>query len=242
MADSVSILRHTAKEGPGLIEAWANTRTIEVNLVKLDEGEKLPKAKDLKMLVSLGGPMSVNDGKEVEWMEPELKLIKNCLKEGVPVLGVCLGAQMVAAALGAKVYKADRPEIGYFQVLKEFRARGELASVLPSQMTVLHWHGETFDLPEGAEHIYRSEGCKHQAFIVDGPGGAPAVGLQFHMECKTSDLVKLAEGDPPENYEGAYVQSQLEMHREAASHNVQPQLYEVLDFLWKRRPKADEED
>jgi GMP synthase-like glutamine amidotransferase len=128
-------------------------------------------------LIFMGGPMSAND--DLPYLRAELALIEQAAQAGVPILGVCLGSQLIAKALGARVYRNRVKEIGWYPVSWTPAAASDpLFAGLAAPETVFHWHGETFDLPPGAEWLARSEACAHQAFRV----GANVYGLQFHLE------------------------------------------------------------
>ena len=125
----------------------------------------------------MGGPMSVNDN--LPFLEAELRLIERAVAAGKPVLGVCLGAQLIARALGARVYRNEAKEIGWFPVYWTGECAGDgLFGGLSEPETVFHWHGETFDLPEGARGLARSDVCRNQAFRF----GRNVYGIQFHLE------------------------------------------------------------
>ncbi len=127
-------------------------------------------------LIFLGGPMSVND--DVEYLRRETEIISRAIEVGPPVLGICLGAQLIAKAAGASVYRNKMKEIGWFDVhLTETGQADPLFTGVERCATVFHWHGETFDLPEGASWLAYSERCRHQAFRL-----GQACGLQFHLE------------------------------------------------------------
>jgi len=128
-------------------------------------------------LIFMGGPMSAND--DLAYLRHEIACIRQAVDRGQPVLGVCLGSQLLAKALGARVYKNSAKEIGWFDVeLTDSGRRDPVLSGLDSPETVFHWHGETFDLPDGADWLAYSEQCRHQAFRV----GSITYGLQFHLE------------------------------------------------------------
>ena len=169
----VFALRHVPFEDLGLIRAPLEERGISIeypDLYRLDVAQAAG-------LIFMGGPMSAND--DLPYLRQELQLISQAVELQRPVLGVCLGAQLIAKALGAKVYRNAVKEIGWFDIhFTEAAAHDPLfAGVGPSE-TVFHWHGETFDLPAGAEWLACSEACRNQAFRA----AAGVYGLQFHLE------------------------------------------------------------
>ncbi|MCC6365286.1 MAG: type 1 glutamine amidotransferase [Bryobacterales bacterium] len=162
--------------------------------MRLDLGENLPDARDLDLLVVMGGPMSVHDEDAYPWLVSEKKLIARCLASGKFTLGVCLGSQLLAQVLGARVYRNRLKEIGWFPVEQcAPEDPPHLFRALPHQFTPFHWHGETYDLPAGTVHLAKSEGCLVQAFEH-----AHGLGLQFHLEVTAegvADLVRECSGD-----------------------------------------------
>ncbi len=171
---NITILQHTSFEGPGNIAAWAEARGHRTRIHHPWRGDPMPTPDDFDLLVVLGGGMSVHDGAEHPWLPRERELILAALANGKRVLGICLGAQQIAHALGAEVYPNDQREVGFWPI----RRVGD-ALPLPEEMTVLHWHGDTFDLPEGATLLAESAGCRHQAYLA---AGGRALGLQCHLE------------------------------------------------------------
>ncbi len=171
------VLRHVPYEGPGLIEDMLEGRGLPYRIIDVfEEGVPLGAA-GFTGVVSMGGPMSVNDG--IEEIEKEKVLLLEAMGRDIPVLGVCLGAQVIASALGARVYAGDHPEVGWGQVtLTESGLADPLMAGVDHVLPVLHWHGETFDLPEGAVNLAYSEKFENQAFRV----GSKTYGLQFHLE------------------------------------------------------------
>jgi len=171
------VLRHVPYEGPGLIEDILEGRGLPYRIIDVfEEGVPLGVA-GFTGVVSMGGPMSVNDG--IEEIEREKVLLLEAMGRDIPVLGVCLGAQVIASALGARVYAGDHPEVGWGQVtLTESGLADPLMAGVDHVLPVLHWHGETFDLPEGAVNLAYSEKFENQAFRV----GSKTYGLQFHLE------------------------------------------------------------
>lgn len=147
----------------------------------LDMGQPVPRA-GFDPLIVLGGPMSANDPD----MAPELALIERALEDGIPILGICLGSQLIAKALGARVYRNAELEIGWFPIHPTPAAAGDpVFRQIPGDPTVFHWHGETFDLPRGAEWLAWSDKCRHQAYRY----GSKVYGLQFHPEVDAEMIV-----------------------------------------------------
>jgi GMP synthase-like glutamine amidotransferase len=174
----VLVLQHIACEPPGVFEDVLVERGHELVRVELDEGEPLP-AGQWDAIVAMGGPMSVNDEDEHPWLVAEKALIGEHVRAGRPYWGSCLGAQLLAASLGARVYAGPAPEVGVLPV--ELTGGGEGDPVmgdLPSAIDTLQWHGDTFDLPDGAVLLATSPAYAHQAFRV----GDVAYGVQFHVE------------------------------------------------------------
>lgn len=174
-----TVIQHVAAEGPGLIAAVAPVHDVSLDVRRLDLGERLPSARDLDGVVVLGGPMGVYQDQAHPHLADEQRLLAEACARGLPVLGVCLGAQLVAAALGARVYPGAAPEIGVGEV--RLTPEGKRDPVLgPSgpAFQAFHWHGDTFDLPPDATHLATSAAYPHQAFRV----GTRTYALQFHVE------------------------------------------------------------
>ena len=174
----VLVLQHISCEPPGVFEDVLAERAHELVRVELDEGEPLP-AGTWDAIVAMGGPMSVNDEGEHPWLAGEKAAIASHVRAGRPFWGSCLGAQLLASALGARVYAGPAPEVGVLAV--ELTAAGlddPVLGVLPAAIDTLQWHGDTFDLPEGAVLLASSPAYPHQAFRV----GRAAYAVQFHVE------------------------------------------------------------
>ena len=182
----VLIVRHAPSEGPGTFAAWLDARGVPPELLAIDEGRALPARPDgHAALVFMGGPMSAND--PLPWVADALALIRRAHGAGIPVLGHCLGAQLLAKALGGQVARNPVPEIGWLPV-EAAPTREAAAAVaegwLPAAFEAFHWHGETFSLPEEAAWLLRSAACSHQAFAI-----GRSLGLQFHIEM-TAPMVR----------------------------------------------------
>jgi GMP synthase-like glutamine amidotransferase len=173
----VLAFRHVPFENLGLIAPVLARRHIDVDYADLYEaGTAVPDVAGYDALIFLGGPMSVNDG--LPYLESEMELIRQAVARRQPILGICLGAQLVARALGAAVGRNPTKEIGWYPLrFTEAAQTDPLFQGLPTE-TVFHWHGETFDLPPGAELLASSDLCRHQAFRV----GEFVYALQFHLE------------------------------------------------------------
>jgi len=173
-------IQHVPYEGPGLIAQSALRRGIELRLCHPYRGEPLPSSEEIDGLVVMGGPMGVSDTAEHPHLEREAELIAATVRAGRPVLGVCLGAQLIAHALGASVYRGELAEIGFGTVsLTEAGCEDPvLGSLDADTLPVVHWHQDTFDLPADASLLARSKLYPHQAFRA----GERAYGLQFHIE------------------------------------------------------------
>src|SRR6185312_3780650 len=183
----IECLQHVPFEGPGNIQAWAAERGHDFHIVRLYAEERLPELDAFDLLVVMGGPMSVHDEAEYEWLRPEKALVAECLKQKKFVLGVCLGSQLLAEVLGTMVYRNRVKEIGWFPIQLQPEKLGLFCNFAPSAtLTVLHWHGETYNLPPGCIHLAKSEGCAVQAF--EHPH---ALGLQFHLEATANGLFEL---------------------------------------------------
>ncbi len=180
MKKSVIVLQHAAPEGPGLIAEALAAKEVETSIVRLDHGRPLPeRLGDAAGLVVMGGPMGVGDEAKFPFLAAEKRLIREAVEAGRPVLGVCLGAQLLASALGAAVRPAGRKEIGWHEVRLRGRAQDDaLFHGLEPAFTPLSWHGDVFELPAGAEPLARSALTELQAFRH----GGRAWGLLFHLE------------------------------------------------------------
>src|SRR5574337_536449 len=204
----IHIIQHVAFEGPGAISEWARERGHSISVTEQFRRGKLPSVDDFDFLIIMGGPMSANDGAQFDWLAGEKQLIAESLREEKAILGVCLGAQVLAQALGARVYRNLEKEIGWFPVRLTLEAeRSRLFSGLPAKMTVLQWHGETFDLPQGAVLLAENKLCRNQAFEIDGR----VLGLQFHLEVQPQGLERLIENSAADLARGPSVQAATEM-------------------------------
>jgi GMP synthase-like glutamine amidotransferase len=198
----MAVLQHVPFEGHAAIGDWASAHGVSVAVTHLYKGEPLPALSDFDMLTVMGGPMSVNDEAEYAWLAPEIALVREAIGADKFVLGICLGAQMIAKALGAKVYKAKNKEIGWFPVSRTETAH-PLFDGLPVAFTAYHWHGETFDLPQGAVRLAGTASTPNQAMAI----GNRVLGLQFHIEATPASALTLLQNAAEEIGSGPYEQT-----------------------------------
>ena len=177
---AVLVIQNTSMEGPGYLGELLNNDGFAIHSVNAKH-EKLPD-KNYSFVVILGAPESANDN--LPYLQAEQKLIKKTVDDGIPVLGVCLGSQLIAKTFGSKVYSGPKKEIGFYHDLR-IDNNSKLFSGFTNPFTVFHWHGDTFDLPEQAVRLVHSENYPNQAFQINS-----AVGLQFHLEVN-AEMVNL---------------------------------------------------
>lgn len=225
-------LQHVAFEGPAAIKAWAADRGYSLTRHRVFEGDTLPNPGDVDGLVVMGGPMGVNDGDTLPWLKSELDYIRGFIDSGKALLGICLGAQLIAHALGAKVSPNPYKEIGWFPLRTTVinKALGDshpLTQIIPNNMPVFHWHGDTFAIPAGAELLASSEACNNQGFIYRDR----VLALQFHLEATHAWAQRLIEHCSDELDGSRYVQSGEQMlaepQRFVESNRVMAQLLDT---------------
>jgi GMP synthase-like glutamine amidotransferase len=193
----------------------------------------LPTVNDVDLLIVMGGPMSVNDESIHPWLKDEKRFIKEAIARGKPVLGVCLGAQLIASAMGTRVYPNAEKEIGWFPIHRVHTPRARDAFQFPKESVVFHWHGETFDLPPGAIRLARSEACENQAFQL----GRNAIGLQFHLETTREGAKDLVAKCRHELVPAKFVQSEETILSAPAERYtaITTLMSDVLSFLVRAR-------
>ncbi len=203
----IACLRHVSFEGPGIIADWSNGRGCSMKVVQPYLGESLPRSEDLDAMLVMGGPMSAGDTKEYPWLRDEKALISNMLEAGKPTMGICLGAQLIADVLGARVYRNSYQEVGWYAVELTPQAEHDpIFAGFPDRMVTFHWHNDVFDLPAGSVHLASSGPTPIQAFRYGN-----SLGLQFHMEMTPGGLLDICERLSPSLRSGPYVQSREQL-------------------------------
>jgi GMP synthase-like glutamine amidotransferase len=180
---NVLIFRHTAGEGPGYFATFLEAHSVPYSLIKIDEGEPVPaSAEGAAGLCFMGGPMSVND--DLPWIPPVLNLIRDAVARNIPVIGHCLGGQLMSKALGGTIGRNPVKEIGWGQVRTVDAVAKEWLGET-TEFEAFHWHGETFSIPDKATRLLESAHCRNQAFVL-----GPHLGMQCHVEM-TEAMIRL---------------------------------------------------
>lgn len=204
----IHYLQHVPFEGLASIETWAKFNGHILSSTQLYQEEPLPKVEAFDFLVILGGPMNIYEENKYPWLLREKKFIRQAIQNDKIVLGICLGAQLIADVLWAKVSANTEPEIGWFpiELMPEAQAF-PIFSDFPNPLTVFHWHGDTFEIPQGATCIAKSDGCHSQAFMYN----QKVIGLQFHLESTKASVQRLIENGADQLVEGRYIQKSKEI-------------------------------
>ena len=198
----IHILQHVHFEGPGYIADWAEKHGHTLSFTKFFEAFTIPLPTDIDLLIVLGGPMSVNDTKKFPWLCDEKDYIYHLAKKGCKILGICLGAQLIASAYGLDVYPNKVKEIGWFPIQKNTRLKLDFLENLPIEIPAFHWHGETFEIPGRANRLFSSEACTNQGFVINNRVFA----LQFHWEVTKESVQQLIKFSGDELKEEKWVQ------------------------------------
>ncbi|MDD5759488.1 MAG: amidotransferase [Desulfobulbaceae bacterium] len=182
----IHTLQHVDFEGLGSIDDWAKAQGATVRYSRMFANDPLPQLHEFDWLVIMGGPMNIYEEDLYPWLGQEKTFIKAAIEEGKIVLGVCLGAQLIADALGAAVSRNQHKEIGWFPLST---IHPSMRAIILENTPVLHWHGDTFALPSGAERLASSAACLNQGFIFR----KRVIALQFHLETTATSLSRLIE-------------------------------------------------
>lgn len=213
-----------------MVGAWARARGDDIQRTRLYEGDVLPAMDSFDRLLVLGGPMSVHDQARYPWLDAERRFIEDAMTAGKRVVGICLGAQLLAQVLGATVRPQGYREIGWFPLYPRPGLTGSPLADLPmADHPALHWHGDTFALPAGARHLLASEACEHQAFLTDDGH----LGLQCHLEWTPATARQLVVQAAAELDGSRWVQPREQIvSAQAPFASANALLFSILDRIW----------
>jgi GMP synthase-like glutamine amidotransferase len=227
----IHYLQHVPFEDLANIERWAKSRGHDISRTRLFSDEPFPERSNFDWLMVMGGPMNIYEHERYPWLEGEKEFIRQAIAAGKIVLGICLGAQLMADVLGGSVIANEHKEIGWFEVRLTGEGRSSpLFSALPDRFTAFHWHGDTFQIPPGAVRTAESRACANQAFVQ-----GKAVGLQFHLESSQESLDHLLENCADELRDGPFVQREEEL---AAGRDRFPEILGLMETFLDRMARA----
>lgn len=226
----IHVLQHVAVEGPGVLTQWFEHNNCPVSYTRFYEpGAELPELDTFDRLVIMGGPMSVGDEADYPWLKAEKQFIRAAVDAGKSVLGICLGSQLLAAALGQRVYANSQAEIGWFPVYKTpAGAQSDLLHQFADETMVFHWHGDTFDVPPQAKRLFYSQATPNQSFTI----GKRVLALQFHLEVDETALEAMLHEFSHHLLKAPFVQSASEIRQQ--QHRLSPNkqlLFSLMDAL-----------
>ncbi len=226
---NIHYLQHVPFEGLGSIEPWSVKNGHRLTRSRLYLNDNFPLISNIDWLIIMGGPMSVNDTIAYPWLNDEMAFIEQAIAAQKTILGICLGAQLIAGVLGSKVYPNSQKEIGWFQVEKVKTAReSKIGKTMADVITPFHWHGETFDLPPGAVHLAESRACELQAFVYKDR----VIGLQYHLETTMQTAKMLIQHCSHEIEKAPYIQSRSKMLAEPSHFTkINREMERLLDYL-----------
>lgn len=196
----VYVLQHVPFEELGNIQPWLVQHNTEIHYCRLYANDPLPDVNETDLLIVLGGPMSVNDESHYPWLVAEKAFLAQAIAAEKPIVGICLGAQLIASCQGARIYSNYAKEIGWFDITA-VAASGDVLR-LPATMHVFHWHGETFELPTNAVLLASSVACNNQIFQL----GQRVIGLQCHLETTADNARSMVLHCADELTGGSFIQ------------------------------------
>lgn len=229
MTIKIHCFQHVPFEDLGHIKTWIQNEGHQLHYTRFFEKYTIPEPEDYDWLIVMGGPMSANEEDKYPWLKEEKRAIRRAIEKQKTVLGICLGSQLIASALGAKVFKNKEPEIGWFDVhLTNEGEQHDLFKDFGKTFKVFQWHGDTFDLPQGAKQIASSDACQNQAFIFDNK----VVGLQFHLEITSEGLEQMLEGAEDELIEAPFIQKKDDILKYAHYvHSTNEKMIKILNRI-----------
>ncbi|MDP4239858.1 MAG: type 1 glutamine amidotransferase [Bacteroidota bacterium] len=226
---SIHTLTHVPFEGLGCIGQWINKNNHSLTYTHFYENYRLPNLTEIDWLIVMGGPMGVYDEAEHPWLIEEKTFIRQAINNGKTVMGICLGSQLIAEVLGARVYPNQKKEIGWFDVRLTEAAKGlPLFNQFEERFPVFHWHGDTYDLPAGSIRLMSSDNCLNQAFLYRGK----VLGLQFHVEVTGQSIKDMVNHGKEELIESPTIQLADQILTETAYlEENNHKMFRILDYL-----------
>jgi len=205
---NVHYFQHVPFEGPGSIKNWAQEYNINLSNTRFYAEENPPDIDNIDCLIILGGAMSVYNHDKYPWLRQEKEFIKEAIERKKVVIGICLGAQLIADVLGAKIIPNPQKEIGWFTIKKNPATRLlKIAEFLPAETLAFHWHGDTFAIPPNAVPLAHSEACQNQGFIYNDK----VIAMQFHLESTKHSIEQLVKNCRHELVDAQYIQQPEEL-------------------------------
>ncbi len=208
----VHYIQHVPFEGLGYIETWLKEENHTISSTTAWNKPVFPAMDDFDVLIIMGGPMSVYDDHQYCWLADEKKFIFDAIRAEKKIMGICLGAQLLACVLGATIYTNKHKEIGWFPIKITSSFAAWLGADVPGEVTVFHWHGDKFDVPHGGDNHASSEACNHQLFTY----GDNIIGLQFHLEATPDSIEAMADNENGELINSPFIQRKKEILDTAA--------------------------
>jgi GMP synthase (glutamine-hydrolysing) len=224
----IHYLQHVPFEDSANIGKWAEENGHELTRTEIFEGEPFPNTEEIDMLAVMGGLMNIYQYRDYPWLKDEKVFIEKAIAKGIKVIGICLGAQLIADVLGARITQNPYVEIGWHDVtLTNAGINSGILRDVPKTFTAFHWHGDTFEIPDGASHLAFSQACSNQAFQYKDN----VIGLQFHLEYSQESIEKMLENCSNELINAPYVQNkaQIRQNYHLIKHNT-----ELLNILFKK--------
>ncbi|MSR78016.1 MAG: type 1 glutamine amidotransferase [Candidatus Omnitrophica bacterium] len=230
----VHYFQHVEFEDLAVIQDWILSKGHTLSRTAFYAGEPLPDISSIDWLIILGGPMNIYEHDRYPWLIQEKKLIRQSIDQGKKVLGICLGAQLIADVLGGKVTRGVDKEIGWYPIRRTSQSKqSKLFAALPETIQAFHWHGDTFAIPPNTLHGFSSQACEHQAFTY----ADRVVGLQFHLESTRESIQKLLQNCPEDLTPGPYSQSSKEILSQIQNlpinHEILFQLLNLMESISK---------
>jgi GMP synthase-like glutamine amidotransferase len=226
---SIHTFKHVPFEGLGCIEEWITKNEHTASFTHFYEDYQLPNLSDIDWLIVMGGPMGIYDDQLYPWLKKEKSFIREAIEAGKTVIGICLGSQLIADVLGAKVYPNNQKEIGWFNLERtEEGKKGTILAGFEDNFHVFHWHGDTFDLPEGSKRLFQSEITANQAFLYN----KKVLGLQFHFEVTLNSLQDMLKHGANELIESNTIQTAEKILSQTSYIDSNNQkMFEILNYL-----------